>query len=117
LTRFSLIFTTPAIRNSGVAMQTFQIRHNVAGTGDREVPHSGGDFRFVRVVRGWFPGDCHVLRDDEDVNTPNGLVAFIKELGLADDLRNEVLATLKNDGRVRINTRRKGEVRLSRLGF
>ena len=46
----------------------------------------------------------------------DGLIAFIKELGLADDLRKEVLATLKKDGRVRVNTRRMGEVRLSKLG-
>jgi hypothetical protein len=98
-------------------MQTFQIRHNVAGTGDREVPYNGGEFRFVRVVQGWFPGDCHVRRDDEDASTPNGLVAFAKELDLADDLRNEVLATLKKAGRVRINTHRMGEVRLSKVGF
>jgi hypothetical protein len=98
-------------------MQTFQVRHNLAGTGDREAPYNGGEFRFVRVVRGWFPGDCHVLRDGEDARTPNGLVAFSKELGLADDLRKEVLATLKKDGRVRINTLRMGEVRLPRLGF
>src|SRR5262249_11690790 len=82
------------------AMLTFQIRHNQPGTGDREVPFNGGEFRFVRVVRGWFPGDCHVLREGEDVSTPNGLLAFIKELGLAEDLRKEVLATLKKDGRV-----------------
>jgi hypothetical protein len=97
-------------------MQTFQIRHNVAGTGDREVPYNGGEFRFVRVIGGWFPGDCHFLRDGEDASTPNGLVAFIKELGLADDLRKEVLATLKKDGQVRVNTRRMGEVRLSKVG-
>jgi len=46
----------------------------------------------------------------------DGLIAFIKELGLADDLRKEVLAALKKDGRVRVNTRRMGEVRLSKLG-
>jgi hypothetical protein len=45
-------------------------------------------------------------------------VAFSKEeLGLDDDMRKEVLYPLKKDGRVRVNTRRTGEVRLSRLGF
>ena len=62
------------------------------------------------------PGD-YVLCDEQDTSTPNGLVAFIKELGLGDDLRKEVLATLKKDGRVRVSSRRMGEVRLSKVGF
>src|SRR5262249_23680191 len=103
-------------RRSSV-MQTFQIRHNQPGTGDREVPCNGGEFRFVRVVRGWFPGDCHVLREGEDVSTPNALLAFIKERGLGDYRRKEVLATLKKAGRVRVNPRRMGEVRFSKVGF
>ena len=85
-------------------MLTFQIRHNQPGTGDHEVPYNSAEFRFLRFVRGWFPGDCRVLREGEDASTPNGLVAFVKELGLADNLRQEVLATLKKDGRVRVNT-------------
>jgi hypothetical protein len=64
-------------------MQTFQVRHNLAGTGDREVPYNGGEFRFVRVVRGWFPGAVDRVALSADRRRPftsnsNGTVSVIE---------------------------------------